>query len=77
MEQRPFRNDINFAVIQYETAKGEMRVLMFSDYDIRNLKHRVSLHMCNSKKVLSIQFFYAVEIHTSQVKITKKGTILE
>lgn len=64
----------NVAVIQYMTQKGEMKVLAISDYDVRSLKHRVSIHM--AKKVLSIQFYYDVSTN-KDIHVLKKGVILE
>ena len=65
----------NAAVIQYQTKKGDMKVLAFSDYDEWQLKHRVSIHMCQ-KKVLSIQFYYDVSTN-KEIQLIKKGVILE
>lgn len=77
MEARPLRRERNFAVIQYENRDGQMKVIAFSDWDIRSLMHRVSLHMNTNKKVLSIQFYYAVDTSRMSVNIPKKGVIIE
>lgn len=64
----------NFAVIQYQLENGDMKVLAFSDYDVKRLKHRVSQHL--PKKILSIQFYYNVTTN-KDIKLVKTGVILE
>lgn len=65
----------NFAVIQYMTKQGEMKVLAFSNYDVRKLKSRVCLHI-GTKQILSIQFYYNVTTN-GDLHILKEGVILE
>lgn len=65
----------NVAIIQYELKNGDMKILAFYDYDIRSLKHRVSIHMA-TKKVLSIQFYYNVSTN-KDLQLLKKGVLIE
>lgn len=64
----------NFAVIQYELENGDMKILVFSDYDIWKLKHRVSLHI--PKKILSIQFYYNVSTN-DEIKLVREGVVIK
>jgi len=65
----------NFAIIQYLTKKGEMKILAFSSYDVKYLKNRVTMHI-GTKQILSIQFYYNVTTN-GDLHILKEGVILE
>lgn len=65
----------NAAIIQYMTKNGDMKVLAFSDYDLRELKRRVAIHM-GTKKILSVQFYYNIRTN-KDVHLIQKGVILE
>lgn len=64
----------NFAIIQYQLKNGDMKILIFHDYDETRLKHRVSFHM--PKKILSIQFYYNVRTNQT-LHLIKNGVVVE
>lgn len=76
MEARPYIQERNFAVIQYEDKQGKMKVIAFSDYDVASLKHRVSLYLSH-RKIISIQIYYSVDTAKMSVRIPKKGVFVE
>ncbi len=65
----------NAVVIQYQTKKGDMKVLAFSDYDVQKLMHRTTIHM-GTKRVLSIQFYYDISTN-KDIHLIAEGVILK